>query len=299
MKSTLLTVLVVLSSTRSEKRPNRATSLYSLQLSTVGLSSYGNINFPLEQSQYYAATLKDIAVPQGQAFHIPQVGKDNIAPVAYTNSVEKPVEEVQDYVPPPQSSGPAIIPFQPPPAVPVNAAAANVPANNGAVFLGSGSLGVINLGNGAFALGSGGIGYSDIRQQPRPSGTSPLYPPLPANPNLVPAAKPSQTPTPIPQGTPISQLTPNGFHFSQPVFVQAQQPSVDQNGYEQLTTNSAGFGSPSPRIRPLKTTNNYATPTATQVQIQPIHPSQRPQPGFGEPVPRLPAVGLQYFNYNG
>lgn len=36
----------------------------------------------------------------------------------------------------------------PPPAVPVNAVASNVPSNQGATFLGSGSLGVVDLGNG-------------------------------------------------------------------------------------------------------------------------------------------------------
>lgn len=64
-----------------------------------------------------------------------------------SNSIEKPVQETQEYVPP-QSVGAAVIPYQPPPATPVNAAASNVPGDGNSVFLGSGSLGVINLGGG-------------------------------------------------------------------------------------------------------------------------------------------------------
>lgn len=75
------------------------------------------------------------------------------------NSIEKPVEEPQEYVPP-QSVGSATIPLIPPPAIPVNAVASNVPTANGAVYLGSGSIGVVQLSNGAYALGSGSLGYS-------------------------------------------------------------------------------------------------------------------------------------------
>lgn len=73
----------------------------------------------------------------------------HVQPLNYivSNSIEKPVREAQDYVPP-QSVGTAIIPPIPPPATPINAAAANVPAERGAVFLGSGALGVIDLGGG-------------------------------------------------------------------------------------------------------------------------------------------------------
>lgn len=70
-------------------------------------------------------------------------------PYATSNAIDKPVDEPQEIVPP-QSTGNAIIPYYPPPATPVNAAAANVPARMGAVFLGSGSLGVIDLGGGKF-----------------------------------------------------------------------------------------------------------------------------------------------------
>ncbi|CAH1159896.1 unnamed protein product [Phaedon cochleariae] len=175
---------------------------------------------------------------------------------ASSNAVDKPVQESQEYVPP-QAAGTAVIPGMPPPATPVSAAAANVPGNGGAVFLGSGSLGVIDLGGGAYALGSGGLGYSDTRQNPRPSIRSPALPPIGADPNLVPAAvnTPQQDPSFVLHDYPLS----------------ADQPSqTDQNGYEFLRPDRVGFGDPLP-IRPLKTTNTYATPT--NLLIRPQSPS--------------------------
>lgn len=74
-------------------------------------------------------------------------------------------------------------------------------------------------------MGSGGIGYSDRRQQPRPSGSSPLFPPLAASPNLVPAATPSQPPNPVIPGNLSGQTAPvGGVQFNQPFFVPSPQP---------------------------------------------------------------------------
>ncbi|KYB28023.1 uncharacterized protein LOC103312712 isoform X1 [Tribolium castaneum] len=172
-----------------------------------------------------------------------------------SNSLEKPVMESQEYIPP-QSFGTAVLPQMPPPATPVNAAASNIPANRGAVFLGSGSLGVVSLGNGAYALGSGSIGYSGNRAQPRPTGTVPVYPPLPASPNLIPAAVPSPSPQ-----------QPLGLNYDYPLLNVPQVPQVDQNGYEYLPPNRVGFGAPNPP-RPLRTRQQFATPTALQVRQQ-------------------------------
>lgn len=175
--------------------------------------------------------------------------------VLSTNSLEKPVMESQEYIPP-QSFGTAVLPQMPPPATPVNAAASNIPSTRGAVFLGSGALGVVSLGNGAYALGSGSIGYSGNRAQPRPTGTVPVYPPLPASPNLIPAAVPSpQPPQPI------------TLDFNYPLLNVPQVPQLDQNGYEYLPPNRVGFGTPNPP-RPIRVRQQFATPTALQVRQQ-------------------------------
>lgn len=163
---------------------------------------------------------------------------------------------------------------------------------------------------GAFALGSGGIGYSNQRQQPRPNGRSPLFPPLAANPNLVPAARASGAPASIPQ------TTWPGFQFNQqllnPRSTQKQTGECkstgtsqlfalmlclvsDQNGYERLDPRSAGFGQPTPLIRALKTRMNFATLSEPQFGAQSGDISQVPQPGFGDPIPRLPPQALRYF----
>lgn len=225
--------------TAESDRSRRAPILGGYSYSTGGLQfnpPFETLNLPLSDAELYSLGIDSFLPFGGSNF------KANVVPVASSNSVEKPVQEVSDSVPP-QPRSTAVIPLQPPPAVPVNAAAANVPSTQGAVFLGSGSLGVINLGNGlwfdssfdfnvliflfigAFALGSGGIGYSDRRQQPRPSGTSPLFPPLAASPNLVPAATPSQPPNPIIPGNLSGQTAPiGGIQFNQPFLVPSPQP---------------------------------------------------------------------------
>ncbi|XP_050299339.1 uncharacterized protein LOC126738179 isoform X2 [Anthonomus grandis grandis] len=289
MKTILLTLSVFIILGHAAKQPQERarrgsiSSSYSLTDATLNLPTAGSSLYSLGIDSF-------LPFPEGQL----PVSKLNIAPVALSNSIEKPVQEASDPMPQ-QPTGTAVIPFLPPPAVPVNAAAANVPSNNGAVFLGSGALGVVHLGNGAFALGSGGIGYSDQRQQPRPNGRSPLYPPLAASPNLVPAATPSQQPAPIPRADLSGQLSPNGYGFQQPLFSPSiSQPQVawDQNGYERLA--QSGFGSPSNRIRPLKTRMNYATATQNELRVEAGHISQLPQPGFGTPIPRLPAQSVTY-----
>ncbi|RZC41364.1 hypothetical protein BDFB_003682 [Asbolus verrucosus] len=171
--------------------------------------------------------------------------------------------ESQEIIPP-QSVGTAIIPRVPPLATPVNAVASNVPASGGAVYLGSGSIGVVDLGNGAYALGSGSIGYSGNRSRPRPNAMVPVYPPIPASPNLIPAAVPS--PAPMPPGT-VFQI-PNNLDFNHPFFNVPQVPQVDQNGYEYLPPNRVGFGTPTPRPPTVKTRMQFATPTALQLQPQ-------------------------------
>lgn len=168
-----------------------------------------------------------------------------------SNSIDKPVMEQQE-APPPPSDGSAIIPEVPPPAIPVNAVAANVPNTRGAVFLGSGSLGVLSLGNGAYALGSGSLGYSENRIRPNPNVQAPRPPPILASPNLVPAAVPS--PNPYPSYVP-------GFA---PAPGQLPLP-VDQNGYEFLAPERVGFGMINPLTPPrLKVTQQFAAPTANR-----------------------------------
>ncbi|CAH1371143.1 uncharacterized protein [Tenebrio molitor] len=183
--------------------------------------------------------------------------------IIQSNSLDKPVMEGQEYIPP-QSIGAAVLPRMPIPATPVNAAAANIPASRGAVFLGSGSLGVVDLGNGAYALGSGSIGYSGSRSRPRPTAKVPVFPPIQAAPNLIPAAVPSPAPAqPIP---PIG-LVPGSIDFNHPLLNVPQVPQVDQNGYEYLPPNRIGFGTPNPP-RPIRTRQQFATPTALQLQPQ-------------------------------
>ncbi|KAL1489734.1 hypothetical protein ABEB36_013669 [Hypothenemus hampei] len=292
----LFTILSCLIITVNSERTQRDETYFKPYLYPRGgdNQNYEPLNVPLQESPLYILGT-DSFLPFAPDTTLASP-KFKISPVAYSNSIEKPVQEPSDPVPqPPRIT--AVIPLQPPPAVPVNAAAANVPANNGAVFLGSGALGVVNLGNGAFALGSGGIGYSNIRQQPRPSGQSPLYPPLAATPNLVPAATPSQPPLSIPQPNLAGQLTPDGaYQFNSPLFTPQtrQMKEVDQNGYERLS--SPGFGNQTPRIRPIKTRMNYATLTVPQVTVEIAHPNQMAQPGFGDPIPRLPPQAIKFVN---
>ncbi|XP_066252524.1 uncharacterized protein [Euwallacea similis] len=269
--------------------------------SLISAYSYSNIGLDYPSSDPFRVSIQEspllysLGIDSFLPFANAEYPKSNIAPVAASNSVEKPVQELSDPVPQ-MPRGTAVIPLTPPPAVPVNAAAANVPAARGAVFLGSGSLGVVHLGNGAFALGSGGIGYSDMRQQPRHSGMSPLFPPLPANPRLLPAATPSQVLTPIPQANLSGQLTSNGVQFSQPFFTStpSSQAQNDPNGYERLNPNAVGFGMPTSMVRPLKTRMNYATITVPQITVEAAYPNQLPQSGFGDPIPRLPPEALKY-----
>nr|CAH7722217.1 unnamed protein product [Callosobruchus chinensis] len=106
-----------------------------------------------------------------------------------SNDIEKPVDEIQEFVPTQTQGGQtAIIPLLPPPATPVQITRPNTPANGGAVFLGSGALGVVALGGGAYVLGSGGLGYSNRRSNPRASFRHPLLPPVRASADLIPAA---------------------------------------------------------------------------------------------------------------
>lgn len=113
---------------------------------------------PLQETDLYSSGItKYLSIPDyggtndadfGLKVTLPLAKAQSIAiPAASSNSIEKPVEEPQEYVPP-QSIGTAILPQMPPPATPVNAAAANVPSQRGAVFLGSGALGVVALGHG-------------------------------------------------------------------------------------------------------------------------------------------------------
>nr|CAI5865694.1 unnamed protein product [Callosobruchus analis] len=145
----------------------------------------------------------------------------------------------------------AIIPLLPPPATPVQITRPNTPANAGAVFLGSGALGVVALGGGAYVLGSGGLGYSNRRSNPRASFRHPLLPPVRASADLIPAA------VNAPQ---MQQL--QGIQFNYPP---GSQLPRDENGYEYLPPDRVAFGDPLPP-RPLKTTNSYATPTPIQSQ---------------------------------
>ncbi|XP_030745630.1 proline-rich protein 36-like [Sitophilus oryzae] len=292
MKTILITLALVGlgRSSKTDDRDKRATFPLT---SSPSFENFESLKIPNRAPQLYSLEVDSfLPIPKGDLL---AANKASIAPVL-SNSIEKPVQEPQEPIPQ-QPAGTAIIPLLPPPAIPVNAAAANVPANNGAVFLGSGALGVINLGNGAFALGSGGIGYSNMRQQPRPNGMSPLYPPLPASPNLVPAATPSQPGAPPPANL-AGQVPQINYQFQQqPVFNTNLIPKgqLDRNGYEPLDPRNAGFGSPSRRIRPLKTRMSYATPTVPQVQVEAVHPSQLPQSGFGDPIPRLPPQAITYY----
>ncbi|CAG9861695.1 unnamed protein product [Phyllotreta striolata] len=179
------------------------------------------------------------------------------------NSIEKPVQESQEYVPP-QSVGSAVIPELPPPAVPVNAAAANVPGDGNSIFLGSGALGVLNLGGGAYVLGSGALGYSEIRRNPRPNIRASTLPPIQASPNLLPAAV--NSPERPRQRAVFSYSFPTG-HGS----------PVNQNEYEFLAPSQAGFGDPLPPGR-LKITNTYAVPTALVLPARLADPARYQAP---------------------
>lgn len=176
-----------------------------------------------------------------------------------SNSIEKPVQEYQEIIPP-QSIGAAVLPQRPIPATPVNAAAANVPAQTGAVFLGGGSLGVVHLGNGAYALGAGSIGYSGNRAQPRSTYTVPVMPPLPATPNLIPAAVPS----PVSQAPQVSSFPVGGM------LGKGQVGRFDQNGYEFLPPNRIGFGMPLLRPPTIRVRQQFATPTLPQRPVGPM-----------------------------
>ncbi|XP_057661890.1 uncharacterized protein LOC130897181 [Diorhabda carinulata] len=235
MKTIFLYVFAVLASSESKKliERKRRGSLRTTLSPTTHLQIAGIDNFDLQNSDLYARESVDV----GGTYQI------------LTNSLEKPVQESQEYIPP-QSIAVAIIPSYPPPATPVNAAASNVPGNGNAVFLGSGSIGVVHLGGGAYVLGSGGLGYSEKRRNPRPSIRSSTLPPIRAHPNLLPAAVNSQR---------TSQQTPI-FSYTYPT---GQQFPIDANGYEYLTPNKVGFGDPLPP-RPLKVTNTYAVPTSLQ-----------------------------------
>nr|XP_023019921.1 actin cytoskeleton-regulatory complex protein PAN1-like [Leptinotarsa decemlineata] len=210
----------------------------------------------------------------GQYSHIQELNQIPQIAYASSNAVDKPVQESQDFIPP-QATGTVIIPRRPPPAIPVDTVGLNVPGKGGAVFLGSGSLGVLDLGGGAYALGSGSIGYSDRRSNPRSSFKAPLLPPVRATPNLIPAAVNSPLP---PQQTPI-------FEYQFPV---TGQLPTDQNGYEYLPPNRVGFGDPLP-MRPLKTRNAYATPSPLQLPPQePVYSSFDPSQLMQQPQPVQP-----------
>ncbi|XP_050507507.1 uncharacterized protein LOC126885118 isoform X2 [Diabrotica virgifera virgifera] len=203
-----------------------------------------------------------------------------------SNSLEKPVQESQEYIPSQQSLGPAVIPQYPPLATPVNAAASNVPSNENAVFLGSGSIGVVNLGGGAYVLGSGSLGYSEIRRNPRTSLLMPTLPPIQAHPSLLPAAVNSPE---ITQPKPI-------FSYSYP---QGQSFPNDPNEYEFLTPDQVGFGDPLPPRR-LKITNAYAVPTSLQIQPQvppPPSPTLPPLFTFAQ-ITTLPPIRSTYNKRN-
>ncbi|XP_063903247.1 splicing factor, proline- and glutamine-rich-like [Zophobas morio] len=185
-----------------------------------------------------------------------------------SNSLDKPVMEGQEYIPSP-GIGTAILPQMPQPAIPVNAVASNIPASRGAVFLGSGSIGVVSLGNGAYALGSGSLGYSENRSRPRPTANVPVYPPIRATPDLLPAAVP--TPLPPQPAPPIGGFYPGSIDFGGP-FLVPQKPQLDQNGYEYLPPNRVGFGQPNPP-RPPRTRQQFATPTTLQIPQVPQIPN--------------------------
>ncbi|XP_018561403.1 uncharacterized protein LOC108903646 [Anoplophora glabripennis] len=289
MKPVLIFLLALFTLSKCEEasNPRRARGSFqtsyplgnNLQIGGVDVESYGKgVGVPLRNTDLYAPGVDDVLPIQhykqsdidlnvdltGARHRGPQLHE--IASLNYivSNSIDKPVQEAQDNVPP-QSLATAIIPPVPPPAIPINAVAANVPAERGAVFLGSGSLGVIDLGGGAYALGSGSIGYSRVRANPRSSFKAPLLPPVQAAPNLLPAAVPSPEP---PQ--------PPVFDFNHPLL--GGRPPVDENGYEYLPPSSVSFGDPLPP-RPLKTTMAFATPSNLLVQSQ--------VPNYQQTVPQV------------
>ncbi|KAJ8963003.1 hypothetical protein NQ314_005643 [Rhamnusium bicolor] len=164
-----------------------------LQIGGVNVDTYGkSVNIPLQETDLYAPGVDQfLPISEYNQANVnlkvglrgirpnvdPHLAQIQVSQINYpvSNAVDKPVQEQQEFQPP-QSAGTAIIPPRPPPAVPVNAVADNVPTGRGAVFLGSGSLGVIDLGGGAYALGSGSLGYSEMRSNPRSSFKSPPPP---------------------------------------------------------------------------------------------------------------------------
>lgn len=140
---------------------------------------------------------------------------------------------------------------------------------------------LIRLISGAYALGSGSIGYSNMRSNPRPSIKSPLFPPVQAAPNLIPAAVPSSIPppaNPLPAYDPVTVPV----DYNDPLINYLNPaPPKDANGYEYLPPNRVGFGSPLPRLPRVKATMAFATPTALQVQQPPLpQPVPPPQPSY-------------------
>lgn len=138
-------------------------------------------------------------------------------------------------------------------------------------------------------MGSGSLGYSQDRRQPRPSFKVPLYPPLPASPDLIPAAVPSQQTPPQPIPYPVIQ----------PAIDSSIKRPVDANGYEYLPPNEVRFGFRNPRPFRLKTTQAFATPTQQIPQPPPPLPQQQPIsrtpiPFAQQRVPNLYALQTGY-----
>ncbi|KAJ8915883.1 hypothetical protein NQ315_015494 [Exocentrus adspersus] len=220
--------LLALSNSKESKYPRRRRGSFqatyplenNIQIGGVDLESYGkSASIPLQQTDLYSPGVDEVLPLQSYESadvnlrvdlsdvrfqRRPQLHQFPTISYISSNAVDKPVQESQDFVPPQSLS----FHHYHPPATPVNAAASNVPAQRGAVFLGSGAIGVVDLGGGAYALGSGSIGYSGQRSNPRSSFRAPLLPPVQAAPNLLPAAVPSSQPPPAP--------APAQFDFSHP-----------------------------------------------------------------------------------
>ncbi|CAH0560917.1 unnamed protein product [Brassicogethes aeneus] len=257
----LLIITFILQTKQSElRRKEKRGSFDEFPIGSYGSQSeWKGINTPIQKQN---AGIDSYLPISGIKYGISQV------PQVVSNSIDKPVQEAQEVIPP-TSLGRAIIPENPPPATPVNAVAANIPMSQGALFLGSGSLGVVDLGNGVYALGSGSLGYSNRRSNPRPSIKSPLYPPIPASPNQIRAAVPSSIPpplNPLPSYMPVSM----SIDYNDPLLNYLPQPPPDENGYEYLAPNRVGFGSPLNYVPRIKPTMNFATPTPLQVPLEAI-----------------------------